>query len=294
MTDLNTLTKAELNALLATPLSASALKKTSKDDLVAMFDAMSATDALDADLRDARADDPTPTDPTLAEVVQTLTDLEKRVAVAHLESGIDCNGAETLDAMRADNMTWSDVAETAKRTGLTKKQVNGVLSSLSVKGLVVTDCDPVNGEGAVQQVLSDFGIVVAFELLAEGIVANQGPKAAKADKPKAQPKPRTSEDRVITEPAKDLKLVRPATEGTKRHLLVQALHRGATVEHLCEVLGWNRSTVTSALRWDLSQMGLGCERKGEKYFLLLPAGVTALPVREKTQTRADALVAACR
>lgn len=189
--------------------------------------------------------------------------------------------------MRADNMTWSDVAETAKRTGLTKKQVNGVLSSLSVKGLVVTDCDPVNGEGAVQQVLSDFGIVVAFELMAEGVIA-------KADKPKPAPKARTPEDRVITQPAKDLKLVRPTTEGTKRHLLAQALQRGATVEHLCEALGWNRSTVTSALRWDLAQMGLGCERKGEKYFLILPAGVTTIPVREKTQTRADALVAACK
>lgn len=62
MTDLNTLTKTKLNALLVTPLSASALKKTSKDDLVAMFDAMPAADALDADLRDARTDDPTTVD----------------------------------------------------------------------------------------------------------------------------------------------------------------------------------------------------------------------------------------
>ena len=50
MTDLNTLSKAELNALLASPLSASALKKTSKEALVAMFDAMPATDARDADI----------------------------------------------------------------------------------------------------------------------------------------------------------------------------------------------------------------------------------------------------
>lgn len=58
--DLNTMTKAELNAMLAAPLTASALKKKSHADLVAMFDAMHPTDALDADLRDARADDTPP------------------------------------------------------------------------------------------------------------------------------------------------------------------------------------------------------------------------------------------
>lgn len=63
MTDLNTLTKAAINALLATPLTASQLKKTSHADLVAMFDAMPAPDALEADLRDARADDTPPTEP---------------------------------------------------------------------------------------------------------------------------------------------------------------------------------------------------------------------------------------
>lgn len=42
MTDLNTMTKEAINALLAAPLNASQLKKTSKDALVAMFDAMPA------------------------------------------------------------------------------------------------------------------------------------------------------------------------------------------------------------------------------------------------------------
>ena len=67
MTDLNNMTKAAINALLAAPLSASALKKTSHADLVAMFDAMPATDALDADIVDARADDtpPTPGNPPI-------------------------------------------------------------------------------------------------------------------------------------------------------------------------------------------------------------------------------------
>ena len=300
MTDLNTMTKEAINALLATPLNASQLKKTSKDTLVAMFDAMPAADALDADLRDACADDTPPAASTLQAVLDGLTAFEKAVLVAHLDAGMECNGAETHDAMQADNMTWSDVAETSKRTGLTKKQVNGVLTSLSGKGLVVTDCDPVNGEGPVQQVLSDWGISAAFELIAEGIEAKAAPKPTKADKapaPKAAPAPRKArvvEDRIIVEPANDLKMVRPTGEGSKRHLLAEALLKGATIEELMTVTGWNKSTAQSALRWDVPQMGLGVERKGEKYFLILPAGVNVIPVRAKDMTRADALVAACR
>ena len=150
--------------------------------------------------------------------------------MAHLDAGMECNGAETHDAMQADNMTWSDVAETSKRTGLTKKQVNGVLTSLSGKGLVVTDCDPVNGEGPVQQVLSDWGISAAFELLADGIEA-KAPVAPKADKaaPKAAPKARALEDRVLVAPATDLKMVRPAGEGTKKHMIAEALLIGCLV-----------------------------------------------------------------
>jgi hypothetical protein len=48
-TDLSAMTKAAINALLAIPLTASQLKKTSHADLVAMFDVMNAADALDAD-----------------------------------------------------------------------------------------------------------------------------------------------------------------------------------------------------------------------------------------------------
>lgn len=288
MTDLTLLPKTELNTMLAAPLNAPALKKIGKPDLIRMILAQDAEKAAPAQ------------EPTLGQIIDGLTDLEKRVLVAHLDAGMDCNGAETLDAMRADNMTWSDVAETAQRTGLTKKQVNGVLASLSTKGLVVTDCDPVNGEGAVQQVLADFGIVVAFELVADGIEANP-PKTApapKAEKPaKAAPAPkkaRVLEDRVLFAPATDMKMVRPVGEGSKRHLLAQALLTGATVERLMEVTGWNRATAASALRWDIPQMGLGVERKGDTYLLVLPEGVKAIPVKAKDQTRADALVAACR
>ncbi|MBY0352099.1 hypothetical protein [Tabrizicola sp.] len=308
MTDLNTMTKEAINALLAAPLTASQLKKVSKADLIAKFDAMPASDALDADLRDARADETPPTDPTLGSVLANLTDLQKRVVVALLDAGIDCNGAETLDAMRADNMTYADVAELSQRTGLTKPQVKGVLSGLS--GIVDTDVEKPNGQAGVDQVLTDFGAIVAFELLADGVVANPGP--AKAEKPKktsnvvklptakkekAAPAPkkgRSVEDRVLVQPAKDLKDVKPMTAGSKRHLICEALLRGTTMEHLAEVTGWKRDVVSSALYYDVKQVGLGVERKGGKLFLILPEGVKVLPVKDKTTSRAEALVAACK
>lgn len=297
MTDLNTMTKAAINALLVNPLTASQLKKTSHADLVAMFDAMTAADALDVDLHDARADDTPPTPdqmqrdesnhfgidpdapaaPTLGQVIDGLTDLEKRVIVAHADACMDCNGAETIDAMLADNMTWSDVAETSKRTGLTKKQVNGVLSSLSTKGLLITDCEPVNGEGAVQQYLTDFGIAAAFELMANGIEAKAATKAkanAKAA-PKAKAKAKATRklgaDVILFLPAETQK---EPKAGTKRAAIIDLLRapKGATVDDIAAATGWSRSVAQSALYVDVKGGGFGVERIDGRLFLL-PQGV---------------------
>lgn len=248
-------------------------------------------------------DDPEPA------TADNLTDLEKRVIVAHLDAGIDTNGAETLADMLADNMTWSDVAETSQRTGLTKAQVSGVIASLSTKGLLDADVEKPNGKPGVDQVLTDKGVRIAFDLLGDGVVANPGP--AKAEKPaksnvvklptakkeKAAPAPkkaRSVEDRVLVQPAKDLRDVKPMTAGSKRHLICEALLHGTTMEHLAEVTGWKRDVVSSALYYDVKQVGLGVERKGGKLFLILPEGVKVLPVKDKTTSRADALVAACK
>ena len=182
MTDLNTLTKAELNALLVSPFTPTQLKKKSKDDLIAMLGELPET-AIGAALT-----------------------IEQFAATPEAEANAE---------------TWAKAAKPARKA-------------------------------------------------------------------------RTLEDRVIQKPAADLARVRPMTDGSKRHLLAQALQRGATLEHLIEVTGWSRSTVTSALRWDMGQVGLGVERKGDKYFLIMPEGLKRLPVREATISRADALVAACK
>jgi hypothetical protein len=272
------MTKAELNARLAQSLSTTALKKTALADLQAMVDAQNDT----------------PTEPTLGKIISNLTDLQRRVVVALLDAGMECNGAETLDAMRADNMTFSDVAELATRTGLSKKQVQGVLSGLS--GIVDCDVEKPNGQPGVDQVLTDFGVIVAFELLADGVEAKAkqaAPKQKVAPKPAPAPKKaRVLDDRIITQPATDAKHVKAVTQGSKRHLLIQALEKGATIDDLMTATGWGKDTVTSALRWDVSQAGLGCERKGGKYYLIMPKGFTKPAIVEKGQARVDALGAA--
>lgn len=121
------------------------------------------------------------------------------------------------------------------------------------------------------------------------------PKADSAPKASPAPKtPRVLDDRIVQQPATDLKHVKPINEGTKKHLIAQALLTGATVEKLQEVTGWNRATALSSLTVDMRASGLGVERKAGVYYLIMPAGVKAIPVRAKDMTRADALVAACK
>lgn len=112
--------------------------------------------------------------------------------------------------------------------------------------------------------------------------------ATKAEKPARAP--RRLQDRVLVEPgsAEDVK---PTKAGSKRALLVTALSRGTTVEHLMDLLGWNRPTVTSAIYSDVKAIGLGVERREGKYTLLLPEGMKALPLREAAKRKAKALEA---
>jgi hypothetical protein len=235
--------------------------------------------------------------PTLREVVEKMTPLEKAVTVAHLEAGMECNGAETLDAMLSDNMTYADVAEIAKRTGLTKKQVQGVIASLSSKGVLSVGNEKPNGQPGVDQVLTDWGVSIAFDLLAEGIEAKAtikpatkkaAPKAkAKASNVVALPttkKVRALEDRVLVEPTSDLSNVRPIREGTKRHAMVQALLKGCTLDQLATATGWKRDVAGAAIYTDLKAAGLGVRRENGLLILMLPNGSNVVPLRPAAAT----------
>lgn len=258
-----------------------------------------AEEAADADLHEVGSpeaaeldDDSEVDDKHLLATLKSLTPAEQHllVAFAHCENNVT-NGAPKHAKVAADLATWVWLDD-RKVGDMTTKQKKGVLSSLVKKSLVTVTPD---SEGDLIG-FTDAGFDAVMALLDDELpeIATPAPKAetVKADKPAR--KARVLEDRVIQKPASDLATVRPMTDGSKRHLLAQAMQRGATLEHLIEVTGWSRSTVTSALRWDMSQVGLGVERKGDKYFLIMPEGLKRLPVREATISRADALVAACK
>ena len=61
-------------------------------------------------------------------------------------------------AAEGDNgASWTEVADLATATGLTKKQVQGVLSGLSAKGLIYADEEKANGAKGTLQYLTDEG-----------------------------------------------------------------------------------------------------------------------------------------
>lgn len=235
--------------------------------------------------------------PTLREVIAKMTPLEKAVTVAHLDAGMDCNGAETLDAMLSDNMTFADVAEIAQRTGLTKKQVQGVIASLSSKGILSVGNEKPNGQPGVDQVLTDWGVTIAFDLLADGVGTKAPIKATKKAAPKAKAKTasnvvalpttkkvRALEDRVLVEPTTDLSNVRPIREGTKRHAMVQALLNGCTLDQLATATGWKRDVAGAAIYTDLKAAGLGVRRANGILHLMLPKGSNVVPLRPAAAT----------
>lgn len=216
------------------------------------------------------------TAPTLREVVQKMTPLEKAVTVAHLDAGKECNGAETLDAMLGDNMTYADVAEIAQRTGLTKKQVQGVIASLSSKGILSVGNEKPNGQPGVDQVLTDWGVSIAFDLLAEGVEAKATikpaiikPARAARAAPKTNRKP--GADCILFIPADAQK---EPKAGSKRAAIIDLLRKpaGTSVEEIAAATGWSRAVASSALYVDVKGSGWGVERRDGRLHLL-PQGV---------------------
>lgn len=302
-------TKNELIAELAARghnLTASQVKKTTKAGLQELLDSLN---EKKAEKHDAQ----------IAMLAADLTNMEKHVVVAMCNEGMDVNGGETVDAILEDNMTYSDEKGIAQRTGLKAKSVKGVLGSLTKRGLVSASERP-NGQPGVDQVLNDDAIRVAFELMADGWEANvvdmnpkhpgiQSPKkpapklevveGGKKEKP-AKKKPAAKGPRVLKphrfcEPVDKPENITAVQEGSKKHKLFEALWDGATIEELMEATEWSRTTVQSAFGYDVKNSGFGVERRDDqKYYILKPAGLKRLPVTTKGQSRADALVAACK
>jgi hypothetical protein len=264
MTDFTTRPKTELNAMMKAPLNASALKKIAKPDLIRMVLAdKPAPEVLD------NSSILTPTEDDVLAVLKSLTVPEQHllVAFAHCENTV-VNAAPKHATVPADLTTWVWLED--RRVGdMTTPQKKGVLSSLVKKNLVHVTPDS-DGDMLGWSLL---GFDVVQSLLGEELPAIE-------KKQKVAPATRKgTEDRILVHPTDNATKISPIRAGTKRHLMAVALARGTTLDHLAEITGWSRSVVSAAIYTDFKAAGLGIERKAGKLHLILPEGVTELPVR---------------
>lgn len=109
------------------------------------------------------------------------------------------------------------------------------------------------------------------------------------------PKPKGLPPKVFGQPrlAADVALARA---GTKRALILDALHKGCTIDDLMRVTGWNRATCHSAIQTDVVKgNGLGVRRHADgTLHLVLPKGMKRPPIMGADQNRETARVAACK
>lgn len=283
------MTKAELNALLASPLSASALKKINLADLQAMI---LAEEAADADLHEVGSPEPAELDDDsevddkhLLATLASLTPAEQHllVAFAHCENNFT-NGAPKHAKVAADLETWVWLDD-RKVGDMTVKQKKGVLSSLVKKSLVTVTPD---SEGDLIG-FTDAGFDAVMALLDDELpeIATPTPKAKKPANVVAMPttkKARALEDRVLVAPTSDVSNVRPIREGTKRHAMVQALLNGCTLDQLATATGWKRDVASAAIYTDLKAAGLGVRRENGILHLMLPKGSNVVPLRPAAAT----------
>lgn len=264
MTDLNTMTKAEL-AVIIGGMTPSQIKKAAHADLVQRAGKAGGNPDLLLDNSSIL----TPTEDDVLAVLKSLTVPEQHllVAFAHCENTV-VNAAPKQATVPADLTTWVWL-EDRKVGDMTTPQKKGVLSSLVKKGLVHVTPD------------SD-GDMLGWSLLGFDVVQSLIGQELPAIEKSAPTTRKGTEDRILVHPTNDATKISPIRAGTKRHLMAVALARGTTLEHLAEITGWSRSVVSAAIYTDFKAAGLGIERKAGKLHLILPEGVTELPVRNAT------------
>ncbi|MEO8530760.1 MAG: hypothetical protein ABI459_06030, partial [Deltaproteobacteria bacterium] len=188
--NLETASKADMNAALATPLSASALKKIAREKLVAMVLVQDDAPTPDQMRRDesnhwgVEPDDEELTPAPESKDAQTIVDVALIEAVkAHAVS----NYAKGWDVV-VETMSDADVA----------RVIEGANTPAAAIKRMKADIAPFNEQRDAHKREADAG----------------NPKPAPA--PKAL---RVLEDRIVQAPATDLKHVKPINEGTKKHLI---------------------------------------------------------------------------
>ncbi|WFE74245.1 hypothetical protein [Roseinatronobacter sp. S2] len=140
--------------------------------------------------------------------------------------------------------------------------------------------------------LATLGIVLTASQIKKASLADLQAQLDAARKPKAARKPRALGPHVFCKPSGDPKAVRA---GSKKHILLAALEKGASLDDLMTATGWQKGVVQSAFQYDVKMTGFGVERRADGlYYLIFPKNLKTIPVATPDVSRTDALVAACR
>ncbi len=95
----------------------------------------------------------------------TLTEYEQIVLTAFIDEGLDATGAEEVDELLEDNMTWMDPDDLVKVTEFDKQQLGGIMASLSEKGLIEDSGEPLPERRINAWTATEKGITIGWEYL---------------------------------------------------------------------------------------------------------------------------------
>lgn len=121
-----------------------------------------------------------------------------------------------------------------------------------------------------------------FEVTYQELTEIQSEKKTKvvkeSNKPAAVDRNRLPKSRKITSiPPVKKENIKPIRKGTKQQAIAEALLKGATIDDLCKVTGWDRKSAHGQVHGGLSnRKGYGINQKGDKYYLVFPEGLNEL------------------
>jgi prophage antirepressor-like protein len=94
----------------------------------------------------------------------TLTAKESAMLSAFISEGRECNGANSVDALLHDNMTFMSASDLCAALGWTAQEAGGVMSALDLKCLIADSGESARGASGTDWYATPKGIRLGFTL----------------------------------------------------------------------------------------------------------------------------------
>lgn len=132
----------------------------------------------------------------------TLADLTLNEALmlrAFINEGRNVNGADTVERILEDNMTWNSATDLAETLGWSKAKIGGVMSQLDAKGLISDSGESARGARDTDWTATYKGVILGFPLteLSQREVENS-PEFKEGSKPSEEAKDDKKQEFLFT------------------------------------------------------------------------------------------------